>query len=632
MKKELLLIFFIVLNFTLASQTTFADYGHSSGIDYKGKTYGASWGDINGDGLLDLLLSNHYNRADDTMGGIFINDVPLIYINLGNNQFLGGQYIVNPLMGNDLHGGLIFDFDNDGDNDVLITSGGTSRNLFFVNDGSENFALNNLSTTYNIDLMKSRGRMASVIDIQGDGIVDVILSNENNQAGFAGPSILTRLEGESYVIYNREANFIFNNASHGTLMDMNNDGISEFVLLTGDRFKILDYQFGMFIEVGEINTTINTTDYLLGDFNGDLLTDVFFTRGNRDTHVVLEDSNTIHAYMRNTPQPNEGTSFSFESMDSINISIGSYSLFQDYLTLHLGSSHVENVTGYHTMRIHPAQPILQGFQEITDDQEDVHIFIGRVDNKWKILSNNLTANSFIWLTIKSDSEIFDFISDYTANGGLSGNRMYINNGNYLFTLKNIPGTNPFENSLMGVVGDFDNDMDLDIYVICSTGADNSPNYLLENINNRTWVRHHDAWGAVGDGPGIGESVTVADINNDGFLDLFIGNGRNLFFLDSARYNLYVNRGNENNWLGIKLVGETATRGGYGAVVYAVAGGVKQVRTQNAGEHHRSQNDQRIHFGMAQNTVVDSIIIKWPNGSTQILLNAPVNKYLEIIEE
>jgi hypothetical protein len=106
----------------------------------------------------------------------------------------------------------------------------------------------------------------------------------------------------------------------------------------------------------------------------------------------------------------------------------------------------------------------------------------------------------------------------------------------------------------------------------------------------------------------------------------------VFFLEEAKYNLYTNEGNDNNWLGIKLIGETATKGGYGAVVYAVAGGVKQVRTQNAGEHHRSQNDQRIHFGMAQNTVVDSIIVKWPCGSTQILLNVPVNQYLEINEE
>jgi len=631
MRQIFTFLFLFVGSFSIG-QVSFVDMSEGSGIDHLGKTWGSSWGDFNGDGLLDLYISNHYNRVDDSLGGIYLQDVPEIFINLGNNMFLNMDYIINPLDGNDLHGSLIFDFDNDGDDDLLITSGGSTRNLFFVNDGTSTFTLENLSETFGIDLFGGRGRMASVIDLDQNGIADVVLSNLQNSDGTAPTSVYTRQEDEVFENVNLEANFSVPVASHGTLMDMNGDGIAEFVLMVGNRFKIYDFQTEEFIEESEITIAGNTTDYILGDFNGDLLTDAFFTRAHKNSDIVLKNDHTIQALMQNGPPDYHLTSFTFESSDSIEISIRGRVPIQYNFTIHLGNNDVQNVTGYQSLIIHPNQSIYQGFQDVEDSQENTHIFIGRVDGKWKVQSSNFTFDSEIGITVKGHSEILNFEASFEAESSSNLDNLHMNQGNFQFMPQGMSVLQESDNSRMGVVGDFDNDMDLDIYVVCGTGALNTPNYLLENVNNVTWTRHSEAWGANGDGDGIGESVTVADINNDGFLDLFVGNGMSVFFLEEAKYNLYTNEGNDNNWLGIKLIGETATKGGYGAVVYAVAGGVKQVRTQNGGEHHRCQNDQRILFGMAQNMVVDSVIVKWPCGSTQILLNVPVNQYLEIVEE
>jgi len=81
-----------------------------------------------------------------------------------------------------------------------------------------------------------------------------------------------------------------------------------------------------------------------------------------------------------------------------------------------------------------------------------------------------------------------------------------------------------------------------------------------------------------------------------------------------------------------LEGTESPSGAYGAVVHVYAGNKHQVRTKNAGEHYRSQNDDRIHFGLAQNSVVDSLIVYWISGIIQKLYNIVANQILTVIEQ
>lgn len=631
MKLSLLLPAALLFVNVAEAQIHFDDVSAGSGIDYRGKSYGSSWGDINGDGLPDIYVSCHYNPYDDGLGIYYQNDFPRIYINLGNGQFSDSIYVIDPTESGDLHGALIFDFDNDGDNDLLITSGGNTGNLFYINNGNTDFTLDNQSQEYGIDEYLGRGRMASVLDLDHNGIPDVVLSNQQNPDGSQPTSVFTRQGGNPFVLANAAADFSVPLASHGTLMDMNNDGVAEFVMLEGNQFRIYDIQSEAFVDTSDMFVSGLTTDYLLADFNGDLKTDVFLTRAKKSTDVLQVDSNTIHADLRIGSPVDGVTGFSFASTDSIEISVRSRSASDYDYTFHFGNDSVQHVLGFPHFMADPNDTVYQGIQNIEAGQSNTHIFIGRVDGKWKVQSSNLTTNGEIAIYVRSQSTITDLVANYSTVGGSTLDNLNINNGNFEFTQVPVAGLSASDNSRMGVAGDFDNDMDMDIYVVCSTSAGNKPNYLLENIDNQSWVRHDDGAGATGDGPGVGEAVSVGDYNNDGFLDLFVSNGMSVFFLDSAKYDLYRNQGNGNHWLGLNLIGATDTRGGYGAVVYAVAGGVKQVRTQNGGEHHRSQNDQRIHFGMGGNIMVDSLIVKWPCGVEQILLNVPVDQYMDVHE-
>ena len=125
-------------------------------------------------------------------------------------------------------------------------------------------------------------------------------------------------------------------------------------------------------------------------------------------------------------------------------------------------------------------------------------------------------------------------------------------------------------------GDFDNDMYVDLYLACRTGASNIANILYHNNGNGTFTAVPDAGGAAGpiglaiaDGVGTADSVVTADYDVDGFLDLFVTNGFNLRPLYIGGPNkLYHNNGNGNHWIELDLVGVNSDRDATGARVYA----------------------------------------------------------------
>jgi hypothetical protein len=110
------------------------------------------------------------------------------------------------------------------------------------------------------------------------------------------------------------------------------------------------------------------------------------------------------------------------------------------------------------------------------------------------------------------------------------------------------------------------------------------------------------------------------------LDIYIVN------LDGEGVFLRNNHGNSNNWLLIALEGTESNRDAVGALVSISAGGKKQVSLRRTTTGYLSQNDHRIHFGLGDNSEIDSIEIRWPSGKVQVLQNVEANQILSIKEE
>ena len=186
------------------------------------------------------------------------------------------------------------------------------------------------------------------------------------------------------------------------------------------------------------------------------------------------------------------------------------------------------------------------------------------------------------------------------------------------------------NGVNVVAGDFDNDMDVDVFVVRSRkDGVNLPDVLYDNQGDGTFVEVANVGGAAGTNIGDGDTVTTADYDLDGFLDFFVTNGAG--GVSDGPNQLFRNEGNSNNWLEIDLEGVDSNRDGVGAQVFVTAGGVTQLRQQSGGVHKWAQNHQRLHFGLAGNTQVESIEIYWPSGTVQTLEGIDVNQVLKVVE-
>ncbi len=184
--------------------------------------------------------------------------------------------------------------------------------------------------------------------------------------------------------------------------------------------------------------------------------------------------------------------------------------------------------------------------------------------------------------------------------------------------------------------DFDHDGFLDIFVANGHIHDNVTlidssttyaqlNHLFWNNGNGTFT---DVTTESGSGMALQHSSrgsAVADIDNDGDLDLVVSNV-------GERIDILRNDGGNRsgNWINLKLIGTVSNRAAIGTRVILKAGAYQQIREVQSGSSYLSQNDLRLHFGIGTQERVE-LEIRWQNGTVQRFEDVPVNGFLKIVE-
>jgi hypothetical protein len=184
------------------------------------------------------------------------------------------------------------------------------------------------------------------------------------------------------------------------------------------------------------------------------------------------------------------------------------------------------------------------------------------------------------------------------------------------------------------IGDLDNDGWLDFYL--GTGFPSYtaviPNVMYRNVRGE---RFEDITASGGFGHlQKGHGVAFADIDNDGDQDVFEQMG-GAYTGDAFRDALYRNPGHGRHWLNVDLVGTSSNRDGFGARVSAEIiddGTRRTVHRQLTTTGSFGSNPLHLHLGLGSAERVERLIVHWPvSDTTQVFEAVAVDRSVQVTE-
>lgn len=602
--------------------------------DIESRSYAVAWGDVNGDKYPDLWLNNHWGVKR------------FLYINQGDGTFVNRSAEIVTAKKHHGHGAQWADFDNDSDLDIVELVGG--GNGFAVLDKrlhvSEEGSLVDRADELGVNYLLGRGRSPLWFDANNDGWLDLFFGVSPRKDGQEAPVKIFLQDPNQGIFEDGSSALDFNldEAKWAILSDLSGDGKLDLVTQSN---RIYDISLNPFKDISSdlLNgLNINGSDLVSGDFNGDLLPDLYIPKYLRGNDIFQRSSNNAVARLVVNGQER---GLEFNTTGDIFIDLYIRQFPQDFFPLTLDNIYIGengvNPTDFQ-FTLSPEDPKVQGFFPHESGIDDgLYIGYDSILKRWSfLLSSPEVARPQVGtpplsLEIQSSEEISEltsigFVDDWQTSGG----RLLINTDAGLIDQTEESGLNSLnENVNNATAGDFDNDGDLDLFLVNTRSAGNDPDILYQNQGDGTFIPVPNAGGAAGNSLGIGDSITTVDYDLDGFLDLLAANGSagNELNLIQQAYQLFRNQGNENHWLQIDLEGVISNRDGIGAQVFVTAGGKTQLREQSGGMHRKVQNHQRLHFGLAENEKIDEILIRWPSGIEQKINNIPANQLLHVIE-
>ncbi|MEO0330739.1 MAG: VCBS repeat-containing protein, partial [Bacteroidota bacterium] len=156
------------------------------------------------------------------------------------------------------------------------------------------------------------------------------------------------------------------------------------------------------------------------------------------------------------------------------------------------------------------------------------------------------------------------------------------------------------------------------YAYRNNGADHS--------QGLTFTDQTEAWGM--SRPSFSNGAAYADLDNDGDLDIVVNNINDSAFV--YRNQLYENERDKHNFFRVALEGSEINPQGIGAKLLIRYGGGKVQYVENARYRgYLSTVEEQQHFGLGEYNAVDSLLIIWPDGKRQLLLDIPANQTLTL---
>lgn len=537
---------------------------------------GVGVGDFNNDGLQDVFF-----------GGNIVPD--RLYLNQGNFEFKD----ITKEAGISDDGGwstgvTIADINNDGFVDIYVSRElyddrpDLRANLLYINKGDGTFVES--AKQYGVD-DSQRTRHASFLDYDKDGYLDLLLltqpPNPGNFSKLSGTTLLKpefhlkllKNTGNDYFVdVSEQAGINKTGFPNGvSASDLNNDGWTDFYI-TNDfyapDFLFLNNKDGTFTNVID-DVLMHIPYYSMGvdvaDINNDELLDIFVV------DMVAEDNFRLKSNMSGM-NPN--------AFWKVVADGGHYQYMYNALQLNNGNttfSDIAQITGMAATDWSWSNLIVD-FDN--DGLKDVYVTNGLL---YDIRNTD------------ADKEIGQFITN-TANQWV------------------------FNNPDGGEVSIWDI-LDLD-KAISFLPSQPLKNYAFKNKGDITFQKVMDEWGL--DEESFSNGSAYADFDNDGDVDIVVNNINKKAFV--YQNNSEVLQG--SNFLRVNLSDEQ-NKTVFGAKVRLYANNeVQLIETTNVRGIY-STSEPTVHFGLGNNSMVDSLVVIWPDQMRTVKYDIAANQVLKL---
>jgi hypothetical protein len=503
-------------------------------------------------------------------------------------------------------GAALFDFDNDGDLDVFLVQGnvlepGTKpgetlfpwrgseppRGRLFRNDlgrGKDGRLTFTDVTQQSGIVANSYGMGAAVGDVNNDGLPDLYLSNLG-------------------------ANQLYLNKGGGKFIDFTKESGADDARWTTSA-SFLDYDRDgwldlMLVNYAEFSTTNNPNCYAATTARDYCTPRVFRAPGNRllrnKGHGVFEDVTVSAGLDKEFGHGLGVVTTDFNGDDWIDIYVANDGDHNQLWTNQKNGKFVNDA-------------LLAGAAVNRNGQAEAGMGVDAAD-----FDGNGTDDIFITHLMDETNTLYvnlgeALFEDRTRESGLGmPGRRFTGFGTFFF--------------------DYDNDGWLDLFA--ANGAVQllpdlvrkkdpfplgQPDQLFRNTGKGGFVEVVDEVGLEFQLLEVGRGAAFGDVDNDGDTDVLVSN-------NNGPVRLYLNQaGNRNHWLGLRLIDKSG-RDLLGAQVEIVIAKDRvlrrRVRTDGS---YLSANDPRVLVGLGAATRVQTVRVRWPDGTSEEFKDLVVDKY------
>ena len=447
-----------------------------------------------------------------------------------------------------------------------------------------------------------------------------------------------------------------------SFVDFNGDGWDDLTFATQDGDSILFYQNDAGAGFTQLYSLVphdeKSEQVLWLDYDNDGDQDLFVTTFGGSNRLYQNDGSlgmtdvTVAAGLPNSyADPSYGAVAGDYNNDGfLDIYVANWSFpptHENYLFSNDGDGTFTDMTSYAMIGDDYNLTFCSAFLDINGNgRQDLYNSQDR-DQSPNSMFRNEGDSTFMDISASSGTNIgidaMDVgVGDYDGDGDLDiyitntptdgGSALLRNNGDETFTdiVDSLGVTFITRVGWGGNFFDCENDGDLDLYV-CAMGSPGLPSdnaLYINQIENDTFVEM-DPPGMANDNASSFANA-MGDFNQDGLTDIAVNNAN--FLSTVHKFHLWENIHPQTyNWIKINLEGVVANRDGVGSWIEVWRDGNKYVRYTHSGIGYLSQNSKTELIGLKDDTVIDTLIVKWLSGNVNKMYNVAANQTLNILE-